>query len=382
MDSPIGVGIIGLSATGGWASRAHVGALRALDGYELRALTASSPQSAALAGREYGESLVCSDATALVARDDVDLVVVAVKVPHHLELVTLGLEAGKMVFSEWPLGNGLSETEALADLAREQRVRTVVGLQAQCAPAVAYLRDLVADGYVGEVLSTTLVQSGRSWGADVAGANAYTLDPANGATMLTISAGHQLDGLTTVLGEFTEVTATLATRRAQIRRRETGEMLPMTAPDQIAVTGRLQTGAVVAVHVRGGSSRGLNFHWEINGSDGDLVAQSPTGLLQFAKLSGARGDDAALSELPVPGEYHRVPSLAGQEDSVAYAVAHLYAQLLDDIETGGAAAVPDFDYAVRRHRMLEAIEQSARTGMRQTSNERSDVDPGGGEHES
>jgi hypothetical protein len=42
----IGVGIIGLSAKGGWAAAAHVPALRAVEGYELRALSASSAESA------------------------------------------------------------------------------------------------------------------------------------------------------------------------------------------------------------------------------------------------------------------------------------------------------------------------------------------------
>jgi predicted dehydrogenase len=43
---PIGVGIIGLGATRGWAGLAHVPALAALEGFELRALSASSSESA------------------------------------------------------------------------------------------------------------------------------------------------------------------------------------------------------------------------------------------------------------------------------------------------------------------------------------------------
>lgn len=364
-DQPIGVGIIGLSAAGGWAGRAHVPALAALDGFELRALSATTAESAAAAGRAHGVPLTFGSTAEMVARDEVDLVVVAVKVPHHDELVRLALDAGKAVLCEWPLGNGLAETERLAARARELGVPTAVGLQARSAPVVRYVRDLVADGYVGEVLSTTLVQSGRSWGPTVHPASHYVLDPANGATMLTISAAHQLDAVMMVLGELDTLGATLATRRRAVRDQETGETVVMTSPDQIAIDGRLAGGAVAAAHVRGGSSRGLNFHWEINGTEGDLVLSSPTGLVQFATVHGGRGDETTLAPIEVPASYHRIPALAGQQDGLAYAIAHAYDQLRRDW-LDGTAVVPTFDDAVVRHRTLDAIERAAATGRRQT----------------
>jgi hypothetical protein len=45
-EKRIGVGIIGLSAKEGWAAAPHVPALRAVEGYELRALSASSAAAA------------------------------------------------------------------------------------------------------------------------------------------------------------------------------------------------------------------------------------------------------------------------------------------------------------------------------------------------
>ncbi|HEY2205209.1 MAG TPA: Gfo/Idh/MocA family oxidoreductase [Pseudonocardia sp.] len=360
---PIGVGIVGLSASGGWAARAHVPALRAIDGYELRALSASSAASAQAAGRAHGVPLTFGSPAELAAHRDVDLVVVTVRVPDHRELVTAALDAGKAVLCEWPLGNGLAEAVELADLARSRGLSTAVGLQARSAPAVRHLRDLVADGYVGEVLSTTVVASGGPWGAEVGAASQrYLVDAANGATMLTIPFGHTLDGLASVLGEPARLTATLATRRTRVRDVDSGELLPMTAPDQVAVTGRLTGGvaggAVAALHYRGGMSRGTNFRWEINGTEGDLVVSAPSGHLQLSPVSirGGRGGDTGLAELTVPAGYHRVPGLA--PDHPGYAVAHAYAQLLEDERTG-RTVVPDFDHAVRRHRSIAAIEHAA-----------------------
>jgi predicted dehydrogenase len=368
MGKRIGVGIIGLSAKGGWAAAAHVPALRAVEGYELRALSASSAGSAEAAGEAHDVPLTFGTAEELAGRDEVDLVVVTVKVPRHRELVTTALQAGKMVLCEWPLGNGLAEAEELAAVARSRGIRTVAGLQARSAPAVGYLRDLVAGGYVGDVLSTTVIASGEGWGPEVPTPHArYLIDAANGATMLTINAGHILDAVALVLGEFGELDAVIATRRNTVRDAETGGELRMTAPDQVAVAGRLASGAVAAVHLRGGHSRGVNFHWEINGTEGDLVVSGPSGRLMSSpvQIRGGHGGDGELSVLEVPGSYHRVAGLAGQQDAPGYAVAHAYAQLLDDINSG-ASTLPDFDHAVQRHRTIETIGRAATSGRRQT----------------
>ena len=152
--STLGVGIIGVSPTRGWAATAHIPALRALPNYEIAALSAHSAESARAAGEVFGVSAVFSDHEELVTHPDIDLVAVTVKVPHHRELVSAALAAGKAVYCEWPLGRDLDDARAMAALAVEQGMRTVVGLQARQAPAIEFVQELLKDGYVGEVLST------------------------------------------------------------------------------------------------------------------------------------------------------------------------------------------------------------------------------------
>src|SRR5207248_9175471 len=179
---------------------------------------------------------------------DIDMVVVTVKVPHHRELVSAALAAGKAVYCEWPLGRDLNDARAMAALAADQGVRTLVGLQARQAPAIEFVRELLRDGYVGEVLSTTMV--GLSIPGDVVGQpNAYMLDKANGANLLTIPVGHSLDLLNYVLGEFAELSAVLDLRRPHITIEETGERMVKTAADQIAVIGTLRSGATASVNI-------------------------------------------------------------------------------------------------------------------------------------
>ena len=128
MSEPrLGVGIIGVSPVRGWAAAAHIPALRVLANYEIRAVSAHSAESARAAGRVFGVSEVFTDPEDLVSQSDIDVVAVTVKVPHHRELVSAALAAGKAVYCEWPLGRDLDDARAMAALAAQQGVRTVVG---------------------------------------------------------------------------------------------------------------------------------------------------------------------------------------------------------------------------------------------------------------
>src|SRR5947208_531182 len=261
-ESTLGVGIIGVSPVRGWAATAHIPALRALPNYEIRALSARSAESARAAGDVFGVSAVFADDQQLVAQPDIDVVAVTVKVPRHRELVSAALAAGKAVYCEWPLGRDLDDARAMAGLASEQGVRTVVGLQARQAPAIQFVRELLSDGYVGEVLSTTMV--GLSVPGDVVvQPNAYMLAKANGANVLTIAVGHSMDALNYVLGEFADLSAVSDLRRPLITIEDTGEQIKKTAADQIAVIGTLTSGVTASIHVREAVAGGTGFLWEI-----------------------------------------------------------------------------------------------------------------------
>jgi predicted dehydrogenase len=363
-ESTLGVGIIGVSPSRGWAGTAHIPALRALPNYEIRALSARSARSARAAGDMYGVSAVFSDHEQMVTQPDIDLVAVTVKVPHHRELVGTALAAGKAVYCEWPLGRDLDDAKAMAALAAEQQVRTVVGLQARQAPAIEFVQELLAGGYVGEVLSTTMV--GLSIPGDVVGRpNAYMLDTANGANLLTISVGHSLDILNYVLGEFADLSALSDLRRPRITIEETREQIMKTAADQIAVIGTLTSGATASIHVREAVAGGTGFLWEINGTDGTLRITADAAHPQIFPLTvaGAHGRSEP-AELAVPPALTRKwPALTGLQGTPAYNVGRAYAAFAADIDNG-THTVPDFADAVRRHEVIAAIERSAVSGDR------------------
>jgi predicted dehydrogenase len=361
------VGIVGLQPGRSWAARAHIPALRALSHtFEIVGVANTSKASAQAAAAEMGLSRAFADVAELIAASEVDIVTVAVKVPPHFEIVKAAIEAGKHVYCEWPLGNGLAEAEEMAVLARTKGVAGVVGTQACMAPEIEYLSHLIADGFVGDVLSTTLVARG---GAALGGGtipdkktHAYLLDRANGASILTIPVGHTLAALRDVLGEIAEVSAVLATRRPTALAADTREMLPVSAPDQVLVSGVLASGAPISIHYRGGASRDCDgLFWEIHGTEGDIRVSGPSGHTQMVQLSmmGARGEEKAFRPLEVPASYR-----TGWQGNVeAGNVARLYARMARDLRDGTRTA-PSFEDAVAVHRVIAAIERAAESGSR------------------
>ncbi|MGY5049866.1 Gfo/Idh/MocA family protein [Streptomyces sp. 900105755] len=355
---PIGVGIVGLSATGGWAAGAHLPALKAVDGIELRALAASSQPSAKAAGAAYGVPAYTS-VEELAGDDNVDLVVVAVKVPRHRELVVPVLKAAVPVLCEWPLAVDLREAEEMERAAGT--TRTFVGLQGRSSPTFRWLADLVSEGFVGEVLSATVVASSTEWGTAVSADMLYTLDRTLGATMLTIAFGHAIDLVSMVVGELEEVVATTATRRRQVPLGHTGQVVAMTAEDQIAISGTVAGGAILSVHHRGGAASGAGFSLIIDGTQGRLeitAAEFPH--IGPATVHATRGDGRP-AKVTLPSGYDDYPGLAG---TAIHTLAHAYAAIRDDLNHVTAVA-PDFTHAVKRHRLLDAIVRSAATGQRQ-----------------
>lgn len=355
MSKPICVGIIGVHPDKGWATTAHIPALQQLPQYRITAISHHDMAIAQAAAQRFNVPHALSSAAELVAHPEVDLVVVTVKVPYHAELVSQAIAAGKAVFSEWPLGTSLAEAESMRNLANAAGVATSIGLQTRAAPAFAHARQLVAQGYVGEVLSASMIGSGIIWGDAINEGYVYTLDPANGAAMLNVPFAHSVDGLLHVLGtRFETVTGLLGNARKSTRIIETGAELPLTVPDQILLSGQLSSGVAVSAHFRGGLSRATNFHVEINGTLGDLVITSPVGYVGIGgmRLQGARGEET-LHDLEIPAHY----SAHGVE-APAQLVASAYVQLAADIANGTSNG-PNFDDAVALHRLVESIGRNA-----------------------
>jgi predicted dehydrogenase len=126
----------------------------------------------------------------MVQHPDVDLVSICVRVPFHHQLGMGALNAGKHLYCEWPLAATTEQAQQMRDLAVRKGVRHMVGLQARGAPAFNRVRDLVAEGYVGKVLSCTMIITTPAWGTEFTRDWAYMADRLNGNTLMTSPGGH------------------------------------------------------------------------------------------------------------------------------------------------------------------------------------------------
>src|SRR5213079_3024374 len=322
----------------GWGANAHVPALKALPGYELKAVCTAHEDTAKASAAAFGAERGFHSFSDMAAHPEVDLIVVCVRVPGHRELVMAGLQAGKPVLCEWHLGKNLAEAQEMAGLASQRSIKTIVGLQARSAPAILYARDLVREGHIGDVLTASLtcvVQAqlqrgpGRIWQGV----------RANGANVLTITAGHAIDALCAVLGEFAEVSARVSTRIPEWRTLE-GKAVPVDSPDSINVIGRMVSGAEVSISVATAPSNPSGNRLEIYGRDGAIVIRANGALSLGPNQMHAGKGKEPMAPIPVPAKYKFAPEStpAGQPFDV------------------------DFNLAVQRHKLIDAIERSSATG--------------------
>lgn len=365
-DKPIRIGIVGASVDRGWASMAHIPALRALDRYEVQAVCTTNARSAGSVAKAFEIPHAFDDPAALAAHPDVDLITVTVKAPAHHAVLTKILGAGKPVLCEWPVGCDVRETAALAEAAHRACVRAFAGLQSRYIPALRYARDLIAEGAIGDLLSLDLLSTAGAWGAAVHPGDAYTLDPASGATLLSIWGGHTLDLVWSLFGDFEDISARVTTQRKTTAVMGTNGSVPLAVPDNVTVSARLSGGATASVRLRGGPLPATAFLLEIVGSEG-VIAVSGDGIFAMViadlKLGLARAGETALHPVEIPSHYFCVPR--GNLPPAALNVAQLYAAIERDLRTS-TALVASFDDVLERRLRLEQVQDAADSGVRET----------------
>lgn len=346
----IRLGIVGANIHLGWASRSHLLAAGASPDFELAAVCTTRQESADEAARKLGARLAFHDHRDMVAHPDIDAVSVVVRVPSHYEPTMAALEAGKHVYTEWPLGQNTAQAQEMADKARAKGVQTMIGLQARVSPALMYLKELLMQGYVGEVMAchVSLIREGvlqrpshRTW----------QRDESKGANTLTIANGHTIDAMRYVLGEFSEFFAVLATQATEWLETDTKKKLEVTSPDHVLISGRLESGAVASLHVASVPYAGSGYRMEIYGKEGTLIAYSDESpQLEQIRLKGAQKGNQ-LKDLEIPPRFYHVQ---GTPEGEPYNVGQMYHRFAEAIRSGRKCE-PNFDTAMELHHLVDKI---------------------------
>src|SRR3984893_4309548 len=159
---------------------------------------------------------------------------------------------------------------------------------------------------------------------------AYMADRSTGNALMTNPGGHSIDALRYGLGEFKEASGVGANQRQRIKIVETGETIQMTAPDQVLISGVLQSGAVASIHLKGGTANGTGFLFEVHGTEGALaiVPAEPhqETYIQVSEFT-VRGAQTGklLADLSIPQSYRWVPPAVPA--GLPFNVAQLYMRM-------------------------------------------------------
>jgi len=327
-----------------WGARAHLPALTALPEFEVVAVCTNHLDTARLTAAHFDIPLAFDDVVAMVAHPDVDVVDVCIGAASHHAVVLQALRAGKHVVCEWPLGAHLAESQELRDTAEAAGVLHAICLQARYAPVYQYMRHLVAGGYVGRVLSCSLN-----------GSMAMTPSPRS-ASLALIHVGHCLDTLCFVVAQ-------------ELRRTSAIVQIDPDA-NHVLIHGRHDDGALVDVNIRHVPVFGTGLTFEVDGTEGVLVAaidgadlpgrgiRSLGEQLNQATLSGARTGEP-VTAMVVPDEHQWVP--AQVPPGPALAIAQLLRRFAEGIRSGTPLET-DFGLAVRRHEQFAKLERTSEAG--------------------
>jgi predicted dehydrogenase len=262
--------LVGLVGVGNWGRYGHLPALKLLPEYEVAAVSSRRKDTAVEIASQFGAPHAFDDPNQLVGHPDVDMVIDLPPASQHAALVRAAVAAGKDVYCEWPLATTLPDSEDLLARADAAGVRHVVGLQRRMGPSARFVRDLLADGYVGSVRSGRMHIS-MEYFSEVRPADlAWTIDPANLSHTLSIYGGHFFDLLFQMVGPPDRIHAIVKPQFPALTLTSTGEVFRNETPDHVVVIGTLRNGGVLTVQIEGGKRNNSGLQIDITGMSGDL----------------------------------------------------------------------------------------------------------------
>ncbi|MER7107756.1 Gfo/Idh/MocA family protein [Streptomyces sp. NPDC000229] len=378
-ERTIGIGMVGYAFMGaahsqGWRTVGRVfdlplrPVLAAVCGRDAAAVRAAADR--------HGWAAAETDWRDLVARDEVDVVDICTPGDSHAEIAIAALEAGKHVLCEKPLANTVAEAEAMVAAAGRARARgqvAMVGFNYRRVPAMAYARELIADGRLG-ALRHVRVTYLQDWLVDPdfpltwrlerkhAGSGALGDLGAHIVDLAQYLAGEPLVGVSALTETFVRERPLLAGASAGLSASGGAERGTVTVDDAAVFTGRLASGALVSFEAtRMAAGRKNALRLEINGERGSLAFD----LERLNELSFFDGGDPAESagfrRILVTEPDH--PYLeAWWPPGHALGYEHTFAHQARDLVhaiASGAEPAPSFADGLQVQRVLAAVEESA-----------------------
>jgi predicted dehydrogenase len=248
---------IGLIGCGG-ISGTHLEAYRAA-GFEVVALADRTLEKAEKRRDEFfSNASVTTDVDSLMARDDLDVLDITPHPEHRGPLIRAALESGKHVLSQKPFVTDVDEGESLCDLADARGLKLAVNQNGRWAPHLAYMREVVRAGLIGDVISAHIgIHWDHTWTAGTPFENVEDL-------IMYDFGIHWFDFVSSLIGRAERVQASRSFAASQSMR------IPMLAQCIVEFEGG-QASLVFDAHLKHGP---LDQTY-IGGSKGSLSSTGP-----------------------------------------------------------------------------------------------------------
>jgi predicted dehydrogenase len=377
MASAVNVGIIGAN----WGMVGHLPALRALPNVNVTAVCTSRRETALAAAERYAVPKPYGDYQDMVRDPDLDLIVVGSKPSNRFPMVMAALEAGKNVFNANPFAVNLEQAWRMVEA--QQRVGRVgaIDAQFQWTPQIARAKELIDDGFVGDLHTVScvchfpllvdgaarwpLVASPPGYPSGDAG-YAWLADRNSGASALRNLGGHCLHALVSLLGPVEELAAEQSIREPLWTLPDGSQVRPDTY-DSALVTLRFKNGGAGCLDVSWAAPAARGFALHIHGSNGRISLTSPGGFpgaentrLTGASFANSKGPSLVEGPLETPERCFQPRHSPGCSHipRSASTMVRLFDEVADAIRVGREAA-PSFLQALHVQEIVEAADRSA-----------------------
>ncbi len=145
---------IGVIGAGGIVS-AHLDAYRTA-GWEVAAICNRTLAKADTARKFAPDARITTDAQDILTDPGIDVVDITPHPADRLPLIEAALRAGKHVLSQKPFVLDLADGHRLVTLARDRGLKLAVNQNGRWAPHLAYMREAVRAGLIGDVISALI----------------------------------------------------------------------------------------------------------------------------------------------------------------------------------------------------------------------------------
>lgn len=278
MSQRIGVGLIGT----GWIGRVHaeqylqIPRLCPVPGLTVRlqAVADVVPELAQSTAADFGFARSYTNWQEVIADPEVTLVDICVPNSLHREIAVAAAKAGKHIFCEKPLATSAEEGRLMVEAAETAGVQHMINFNYRRAPAIAFAKQLLEQGVLGEVYQFRAGFS-QDFAADpqLPWSWRFNAAAAGGGSLVTMGS-HVIDCARYLVGDITGLVATLNTFVPE-RPTEDGSKGQVDVDDSAAVLVRFRTGAMGLLYTTWlAYGRKHHFEWELNASRGSLFFNS------------------------------------------------------------------------------------------------------------